>query len=148
YIASVQAERRRRRVRGRDARGNATALAAEMQELPAGTSHWIALKWLQRCAARNVTSSRIGTLSNVAASERHSGLMLAARITLAHFSVSSAMSFPKSAGEPASAVPPRSARRAFRLGSARPRLTSLLSLSTISAGAFLGASKPKKPLDS
>ena len=29
-----------------------------------------------------------------------SGLMLAARITLAHFSVSSAMSLPKSAGEP------------------------------------------------
>ena len=30
----------------------------------------------------------------------HSGLMLAARITLPHFSVSSAMSLPKSAGEP------------------------------------------------
>jgi hypothetical protein len=30
----------------------------------------------------------------------HSGLMLAARTTLAHFSVSSAMSLPKSAGEP------------------------------------------------
>jgi hypothetical protein len=30
----------------------------------------------------------------------HSGLMLAARITLAHFSMSSAMSLPKSAGEP------------------------------------------------
>ncbi len=30
------------------------------------------------------------------------GLMLAARITLPHFSVSSAISFPKSAGEPAS----------------------------------------------
>jgi hypothetical protein len=31
----------------------------------------------------------------------YSGLRLAARITLAHFSVSSAMSWPKSAGEPA-----------------------------------------------
>src|SRR5262249_61179686 len=30
----------------------------------------------------------------------HSGLMLASRTTLAHFSVSSAMSLPKSAGEP------------------------------------------------
>jgi len=39
----------------------------------------------------------------------HSALMLAARITLPHFSVSSAMSFPKSAGEPASATPPKSA---------------------------------------
>ena len=35
----------------------------------------------------------------------YSGLMLAARITLPHFSVSSAMSLPKSAGKPGSAVP-------------------------------------------
>src|SRR6266568_8182320 len=39
--------------------------------------------------------------------------------TLPHFSVSSAMSFPKSGGEPKSGVPPRSASRAFSLGSAR-----------------------------
>jgi len=38
--------------------------------------------------------------------------MLAARITLPHFSVSSAMSFPKSAGEPVSTDPPKSARLA------------------------------------
>ena len=36
----------------------------------------------------------------------HSALMLAARITLPHFSVSSAMNLPKSAGEPENAVPP------------------------------------------
>jgi hypothetical protein len=48
----------------------------------------------------------------------HSGLMLAARITLPHFSVSSAMSLPKSAGEPGRTVPPRSPNRAFILGSA------------------------------
>src|SRR5262245_20531429 len=41
--------------------------------------------------------------------EHYSALMLADLITLPHFSVSSAMSLPKSAGEPASAVPPRSA---------------------------------------
>src|SRR5262249_36394673 len=40
---------------------------------------------------------------------RQSALMLAARITLAHFSVSSAISAPKAAGEPGSAVPPISA---------------------------------------
>src|SRR5215472_15806453 len=72
-----------------------------------------------------------------------SALMLAARITLPHFSVSSAMSLPKSAGELGSTVPPRSARRAFILGSARPALISLLSLSTISADVFAGAPKPK-----
>src|SRR5215471_18232240 len=37
--------------------------------------------------------------------EAYSALMLAARITLRHFSVSSAMSLSKSVGEPVSAVP-------------------------------------------
>ena len=59
--------------------------------------------------------------------------------TFAHFSVSSAMSLPNSAGEPGSTVPPRSASRAFILVSARAALISLLSLSTTSAGAFLDA---------
>ena len=48
--------------------------------------------------------------------------MLAVRITFAHFSVSSAMSFPKSSGEPAIVMPPKSASRSFSLGSARPAL--------------------------
>src|SRR5262249_34907676 len=72
----------------------------------------------------------------------YSGFTLAARITLPHFSVSSAMSLPRSAGEPASTIPPRSDRRALILGSARARLISLLSLSTISAGVFLGVLTP------
>src|SRR5262249_61599668 len=59
-------------------------------------------------------------------------------ITLAHFSVSSAMNLPKSTDEPASAMPPSSARRAFNLESTRPALISLLSLSTISAGVGFG----------
>src|SRR5262249_30210978 len=62
--------------------------------------------------------------------------------TLAHFSVSSAMNLPKSTGEPASAMPPSSARRAFNLGSTRPALMSLLSFSTGSAGVFLGTPTP------
>ena len=64
------------------------------------------------------------------------------RITLAHFSVSSAMSLPKSAGETGKHRAPKSASRALILGSARPALISLLSLSTISAGVFLGAPTP------
>jgi hypothetical protein len=71
----------------------------------------------------------------------HSGLMPANLITLPRFSVSSAMSFAKSAGEPGSASP-RSARRTFILGSARAALTSLLSCWTISAGVFLGTPTP------
>src|SRR5262245_66524153 len=54
----------------------------------------------------------------------HSDLMPPNWITLAHFSVSLAISLPKSAAEPASAVPPSSARRAFILGSSRAALTS------------------------
>src|SRR5262249_24921190 len=68
--------------------------------------------------------------------------MLAARTTLAHFSVSSAMSMPKSEDEPGNAAAPRSANRAFNLGSTRPALISLLSLSTMSAGVFFGAPRP------
>jgi hypothetical protein len=50
--------------------------------------------------------------------------------------------------EPGSTVPPKSASRAFILGSARPALISLLSLSTISAGVFLGAPTPHQLLAS
>src|SRR5499426_1267327 len=67
----------------------------------------------------------------------HSALMLRARMTLPHFSVSSAMSLPKSAGEPTNAVPPRSASRALILGSARPALMASLSLSIICDGVSL-----------
>src|SRR5262249_35244601 len=89
------------------------------------------------------------TLRNISPDRvRHSGLMFAARITLAHFSVSSAMSLPKSAGEPGSAVAPNSESRASILGSARPALISLLSLSTISAGVDFGAPTPNQALAS
>src|SRR5262249_28714704 len=65
------------------------------------------------------------------------GLMPATLITLAHFAVSSAMSLPKSAGAPASTIPPMSARRSMIFGSARPALGSLFRGSTIAAGGFL-----------
>src|SRR5262249_51942901 len=78
----------------------------------------------------------------------HCSLMLAARITLPHFSVSSAMSLAQSVDEPGSTVPPKSAKRACILGSARAPLISLLSLSTISAGVFLGAPTPYHALAS
>src|SRR5262249_43325667 len=68
--------------------------------------------------------------------------------TLPHFSVSSTMSLPKSLGEPVSAMPPRSASRAFILGSATPASISLLSLSMILTGVLLGAPTPNQPLAS
>src|SRR5262245_1041003 len=91
---------------------------------------------------------RTGVTEYLAPSAVQSALMPANLITFAHFSVSSAISFPKSAGEPDNAEPPTSARRAFILGSARAALTSLLSLSMISVGVLLGAPTPNHPLAS
>jgi hypothetical protein len=69
-----------------------------------------------RCAARRARDSCNAIYGMSAHWQRaYSGLILAARITLPHFSVSSAMSLPKSAGESASGTLPRSARRALIL---------------------------------
>src|SRR6516225_9570126 len=67
-------------------------------------------------------------------------------ITLAHFSVSSAMRFPYSLGDSASTSPPSSAKRALIAGSARAALISRLSVSMISAGVFFGAPIPAHAL--
>src|SRR5215831_18761224 len=94
-------------------------------------------------SAHEATFSPNETLWNIGSGlPRQSALMPANFTTLAHFSVSSAISFTKSAGEPTSGVPPKSASRALIVGSARPALISLLSLSTMSAGVFLGAPMP------
>lgn len=74
--------------------------------------------------------------------------MLALRITFAHLPVSSATRAPKSAGDPASGLPPSSPSRALILGSESPALISALSLSTIATGVFLGTLMPTQPLDS
>src|SRR6516165_9325972 len=78
----------------------------------------------------------------------YSGLMLAARITLPHFSVCSTTILSSSAGEPVNAVAPSSANRAAILGLVSPALISLLSLSTTSTGVFLGAPIPTHALAS
>ena len=77
---------------------------------------WRRLSSCCRCAARRLRDSRNAIYGMSAHWQRaYSGLILAARITLPHFSVSSAMSLPKSAGESASGTLPRSARRALIL---------------------------------
>src|SRR5947199_7285310 len=69
-----------------------------------------------------------GTVFMESLGANHSGLMPANLITLAHFSVSSAMSLPKSAAEPAITSPPSSASRALILGSTRAALISIFEL--------------------
>jgi hypothetical protein len=68
--------------------------------------------------------------------------MLAARMTLPHFLVSSEMSFAKSPGEPASTVAPKLASRASNLESAMLAPTSRFNRSMIAAGVFFGAPMP------
>jgi hypothetical protein len=72
----------------------------------------------------------------------HSALMLAARITLPHFSVSSTMNLPNSTIVIDFGTLPTWANRAIILGSLRPASISLWSLSMISAGVFFGATRP------
>src|SRR5262249_41749000 len=78
----------------------------------------------------------------------YSALMPANLTTLRHLSVSSAMNFPKSVGEPVNIAAPRSVRRFFMLESTRAALISLLSFSTISVGVALGTTIPYQPLAS
>ena len=65
-------------------------------------------------------------------------------MTFAHFSVSSAMNCPKSAGDPGMGTPVMSRSCAFSLESARPSLTALFSLSMIFTGTFFGTARPNE----
>jgi hypothetical protein len=65
--------------------------------------------------------------------------------TLPHFSVSSAISLLKSAGEPVIALPPKSPSRAFIFGSARATLISLLSLGLLGIASFVEAPAIHRP---
>jgi hypothetical protein len=78
--------------------------------------------------------------------QAYSGLMLAARITLPHFSVSSAMNLPNSAGVIGVGSTPKARRRAFKSGAATPAVISPLSLSMIAAGVPVGAQMRYQPV--
>ena len=82
------------------------------------------------------------------AERSYSALMPANLITLAHVSISSAMTLPKSAGEPTSTAVPSSVSYAFILGSAKPALISLFSVAMISSGVPIGAPMPAVPVTS
>src|SRR5256885_16305372 len=74
--------------------------------------------------------------------------MLAARITLPHFSVSSARNLAKFPDDIGIATPPNSTSLALTLLSQRAALISLLSLAMISFGVLAGAPAPCQPLAS
>src|SRR5262245_4984630 len=97
----------------------------------------------RRRFSRNGTLWNIGTVFG-----NQSGFAPENFTTFAHFSVSSAMNLPNSAGDIGIGTPPRSASRALIVGSGRPALIASLSLLTISAGVPVGAPTPYQPLDS
>src|SRR5258708_16572488 len=108
-------------------------------------------KFLRAHPTRRMGGQRAGLLFQLMLQRdgtdgRQLALMLAARITLAHFSVSVARSLPNSAGAIGMGTPPRSTIRALILGSASAVPTPLLSLSTISRGVPAGAPRPAKAL--
>src|SRR6185295_16559589 len=72
----------------------------------------------------------------------YSGLMLAVRMTLPHFSMSWAKSFPNSVGVDGIGTLPRSAIRFIIAGSARPLLISRLIFSMICGSVPFGAPIP------
>src|SRR5262249_6345824 len=80
---------------------------------------------------------------------RHpSTLMFANFITLPHFSVSSPLRFPNSAGVIDSGSTPKPTRRAFMAGSKTMALISLLSFSTMMEDVARGAPMPFQPVAS
>ena len=94
------------------------------------------------------THSQNGIYGTWTDARPYSALMLTARITLAHFSVSSATSLPKSAGEPGSSVPPSSTSLVLSFGSSSAALISRLSLSMIAIGVAFGAPTPNSEVAS
>src|SRR5262245_9901145 len=71
----------------------------------------------------------------------YSALMPENLITLAHFSVSSAVNLPNSAGVIGMGTPPSSAMRVLIVGSANAARTVGLMVATMSVGVFLGAQR-------
>ena len=82
------------------------------------------------------------------AGENHSGLMLAARITLPHFSVSSAMSVPNSAGEPRKRRAAQVGKPRLQLGIGETGIDLLIELVDDLGRRVLGAPTPNQLLAS
>jgi hypothetical protein len=119
--------------------GACKTLVSALSESPppvSGPPHLLAVG-LRKCQQRSsggsysINASRqylrfaVGRLWNVGGRQARVQSAFAPNLTtFAHLSVSSAISFPKSVGEPGSAVAPRSANGALILGSVSPSLIS------------------------
>ena len=104
-------------------------IAFERKSFRAGTEQRSRLSVI----ARSAGPDRLATALQVnPSSSTYCALILPARMTFPHFSVSPAMNFPYSAGVIGIAEVARSARRSVRFGSTRAASTARLSVSMIS----------------
>src|SRR5262249_34042872 len=128
--------RERRAIRGRrsdasDATGRAAATSSGTADLP-----------LRPDGARDLGRDREALQGPVELTSQ-SAFRPANFTTLAHFSMSSAISLPSAAGGPGgSTMPPRSAMRALIFASEMAALISLLRIATTSAGRVSSAPQP------
>src|SRR5262245_37621818 len=88
-------------------------------------------------------SVRVSGRYGISRGRAYSGLMFANFTTLPHFSVSSAMSLPKSAGESASTVPPKSAMRALITGVGEARVHFLIERTDDRSGSIPRRTEPE-----
>jgi len=95
-----------------------------------------------RARDEGVVSALIVIKYRHVADDADSILILPARITLAHLSVSSTIYLSNSPGVIGLGMLPRSAKRTLIFGSAKAALISLLSFSTMTAGIAFGAPMP------
>src|SRR5262249_16095796 len=114
----------------------------EVLSAEASSGHLYTVATLQSRDCRHSRNEIYGTCPD------HSPLMLAARITLPHLSVSSAMSFPNSMSDIGIGSAPSCASRSLIFGSGSPELTSLLSLPMISGDVFFCGPTPHQLLTS
>ena len=96
------------------AEANAHVRFGSQADILSQLSRCLLLTHMRHRFRRNPISGNYGTARGDARDQ--TGLMPANLITLAHFSVSSAMNLPNSAGDPGSTVLPRSATQFVRMG--------------------------------
>ena len=117
-------------------------IAFERKSFRAGTEQRSRLSVI----ARSAGPDRLATALQVnPSSSTYCALILPARMTFPHFSVSPAMNFPYSAGVIGIAEVARSARRSVRFGSTRAASTARLSVSMISGGVSRPSPAGRQP---
>jgi hypothetical protein len=125
FVANSWTCRRGDRYRGQSRHSRKARKCRLMTQLRHRGRCCFAMHTLRDTSEGGSPNSRAPRTGDHGISAAHSGLRPANFTTLPHFSVSSTRSFPKSAGEPARTVTPKSANRTLIFGSAKAAAISL-----------------------